>query len=564
MSETTGATRTFARVIVMVTLLARCATAEPIPPAWGDQGDGTYKNPVLPGDYQNTDVVRVGDDYYYISATKALSPGMAVLHSKDLVNWRHVGHVVPDITVFHARFNHDRMEGDQRGVWAGAIAHHGGKFYVYFTTPDEGLYVSTATDPAGPWAPLTHMMRAPGWDDPCPFWDDDGQPYLVLTQFARDPANGKTYNTHLYKMTADALGLVAESDRIIHQSPGAEASKLFKRGGVYYHFFSHVTPEGRIPMMHRAKEIAGPYETRQLLHVNAKENGEPNQGTLLETPGGQWVFLTHHGRGGWEGRPASLLPVTWAEGWPLVGSVGADGIGNMVWSGRKPIGGFARSAPQTDDEFDGRELAPQWEWYFQPRAGKWSLAERPGFLRLHALKRLAPGNLRKTPNILTQRPLRADGSAATVKLSLDGMADGQTAGLCFLGKASATIGVTQAGGERAFVYFEDAKATAGPALARGTNAAWLRVSWNHAGLATFQASTDGERFTTIGNPFQITSLGSHLGAKLGIYTTNDAADAGHVDVDWFHYSQAVTQREANGGAAWNRPSSARATNVRGR
>ncbi|MDP9002534.1 MAG: glycoside hydrolase 43 family protein, partial [Myxococcota bacterium] len=442
----------------------------------GDQGNGTYVNPILPGDFQNTDVVRVGDDYYYISATKALSPGMMVLHSKDLVNWTAIGHVIPDITQMGVRYNYDRMDGEQRGVWAGAIAYRNNLFYVYFTTPDEGIFVSTAADPAGPWAPLTRMMTAAGWDDPCPFWDDDGQSYLVTTNFALDPANGKTYNIHLFKMSADAKSLIASSDTIIHQSQGSEANKLFKVGTTYYHFFSHVTGEGRVPMTERSTSLSGPWELHQVNHVTPADRA-PNQGTILQTAKGEWLFITHHGNSQWEGRPASLLPVTWAGGWPVAGRVGPDGIGNMVWSGMKPIVGFPIAAPQTDDDFSGPTLSPQWEWYFQPRAAMWSLTERPGYMRLRAFKSLQAGNVRKTGNVLTQRPRRFATNVATVKMDISNMADGQVVGFGFLGSATATLGVSQAQGARRFVFDASGAMTTGPTIQPAMPTVWLRISW---------------------------------------------------------------------------------------
>jgi beta-xylosidase len=402
---------------------------------FGDQGNGTYVNRILPGDYQNTDVVRVGNDYYYITATKSLSPGMQVLHSSDLVNWTAIGHVVNDITVFSAGFNYDKMQNATGGIWAGSIAYHAGLFYVYFTTPDEGLYVSSATDPAGPWSPLAQMVQGAGWDDPAPFWDDDGQGYLAMTRFAADPVTGKTYNIHLFELSTDGKALVANWDHIIYQGQGSEANKLYKINGYYYHFFSEVTGEGRVPFTSRASVITGPWETpHELIHVTAA-NGGPNQGAILQTAGGEWVFITHHGTAVWYGRGASLLPVTWTNGWPAAGQVGADGIGNMVSTAAKPVLGYPITAPQTDDDFSSPILGPQWEWFFQPRPDQWSLTERPGFLRLRAFKPLAAGDLSKTGNVLTQRPLGAAHNVATVAIDISNMADGQIAGLGFLGNA---------------------------------------------------------------------------------------------------------------------------------
>jgi beta-xylosidase len=167
---------------------------------WGDHGDGTYANPLLPGDFSDLDAIRVGEDYYAISSTLQYSPGMVVLHSKGLVNWEIIGHVVDDLSRLDPELNWDKMNRPGRGIWAGSIRYHAGKYWVYFGTPDQGFFVSTAANPAGPWKPVKAVWRAAGWDDPCPFWDDDGQGYLVGTHFAPEMPSGTTYNIHLFKM----------------------------------------------------------------------------------------------------------------------------------------------------------------------------------------------------------------------------------------------------------------------------------------------------------------------------------------------------------------------------
>ena len=142
---------------------------------WGDQGDGTYQNPILAGDYSDLDCIRVGADYYAISSTFQFSPGMIILHSRDLVNWKILSHAVNDITQISPEMNWDKMNRYGKGIWAGAIRYHDKKFWIYFGTADEGYFMTTAKDPAGPWEPLHHVLREKGWDDCCPFWDDDGQ-----------------------------------------------------------------------------------------------------------------------------------------------------------------------------------------------------------------------------------------------------------------------------------------------------------------------------------------------------------------------------------------------------
>lgn len=498
-------------------------------PTWGDQGDGTYRNPVLPSDYSDIDCLRVGSNYYAISSTFQFSPGVVILHSRDLVNWSILGHVVTDLTQISPELNWDKMNRYGKGVWAGAMRFHDQKFWVYFGTPDEGYFMSTATNPAGPWSPLHPVLKGPGWDDCCPFWDDDGQGYLVGSNF-RDG-----YSIHLWKLTADGRDIVPESDHVIHQSRGSEANKLYKINGYYYHLFSEVKPEGRVVMMERAKDIFGPYtESHQLNHAE-KQFKEPNQGGLVQTEKGDWYWYTHHGTGDWGGRINSLLPVTWVDGWPILGAVGADGLGTMVWAGKKPVEGTPIVRPQTSDEFAETTLPPQWEWNYQPRADKWSLTEHPGWLRLHAFTPLSPNNFLKAGNTLTQRCFQATANTVVIKLELSGLADGQKAGLCHFSKNYSTFGVSQAGDVRQLEYNNNGKITVGPALAG--KVVWLKSTWGADGQSQYAYSTDGQTFTDFGDPYPL-AWGYYRGDRIGIYCFNPKGDAGFVDVDFFHYDLA--------------------------
>jgi len=494
---------------------------------WGDQHDGTYQNPVLPSDYSDIDCIRVGSDYYAISSTFQYSPGVVILHSKDLVNWSILGHVVEDLTQIGPELNWDRMNRYGRGIWAGAIRYHDGKFWVYFGTPDEGYFISTAKDPAGPWEPLHCVKRESGWDDCCPFWDDDGQGYLVGTCFKDG------YKTWLFKLTPDGRELVKDWRVLLNQGSGREANKLYKINGYYYHLFSEFKPGvGRYVMMQRATNIAGPYvEEQQLIHAEVAAK-EPNQGGIVQAEDGDWYFLTHHGNGDWEGRCASLLPVTWLNGWPILGKVGSDGIGGMVWSGHKPAANVPVVVPQTDDNFSASKLGSQWEWNYQPRADKWSLAERPGFLRLHAFKPLQRDNLKKAGNTLTQRVLRTSTNIVTLALDLSGMADGQVAGLCHFSKDYSTFGVHCNNGVITLESARNQGITNGPVL--NHYKLWLRSTWGLDGESHYAYSTNGADFVSFGKPYQL-GWGDYRGDRIGIFTYNNDADAGYVDCDSFTY-----------------------------
>jgi beta-xylosidase len=507
------------------------------PAGWGDQDDGTFKNPVLPADYSDIDAIRVGTDYYAISSTFQYSPGMVILHSKDLVNWRILAHAVADVTQISPEMNWDRMNRYGKGIWAGSIRYHAGQFWLYFGTPNEGYFMTTARNPAGPWTPLVPVMKEGGWDDCCPFWDDDGQGYLVGTRFYSDPRDRIPYKIHLFKLTPDGKGLVPGFDLILHQSKGSEANKLYKWNGLYYHFFSEVRAEGRVVMMGRAKAVTGPYEIRQLLHVNRIKDREPNQGGIVQTEKGDWWFVTHQGVGGYEGRTMCLLPITWREGWPIPGVPGPDGIGAMVWHTRKPIGGYARVMPQASDDFSGPVLQPQWEWNYQPRQEKWSLTERPGWLRLHAFKPIQAGNLLKAGNTLTQRLMGAGGGEVTIKVDVSHMADGQAAGLCHYGGRYAWLGITQAGGNRHITCSSNGTQTTGASVNQAD--VWLRSIISDAGDTTWSFSFDGKAFTVFGEKYKF-GWANYRGDRIGIFSYNDEAEAGYVDVDEFDYILVTT------------------------
>ncbi|MEO5565014.1 MAG: glycoside hydrolase 43 family protein [Chitinophagaceae bacterium] len=494
---------------------------------WGDTRDGNYVNPVLPADYSDIDCIRVGSDYYAISSTFQYSPGMIILHSKDLVNWSILGHAVNDLTQISPELNWNKMNRYGKGIWAGAIRYHDKKFWIYFGTPDEGYFMTSAKNPEGPWEPLHTVLAEKGWDDCCPFWDDDGQGYFVGTNFSDN------YKIHLFKLTADGKDIIRSTDKVIYQSKGSEANKLYKINGTYYHFFSEVKSDGRAIMMERSNSIEGPYTEVKQLSYSQKQFNEPNQGGIVQTQKGDWYFLTHHGTGDWSGRVMSLLPVNWVDGWPIIGEVSKEKIGRMVWSGKKPVKTKKIVYPQTSDEFSKNLLLPQWEWNYQPRNDKWSLTERKGWLRLHAFRPLEQDNLLKAGNTITQRSMRTTNSVVTIKLDLNGMADGQKAGLTHFGSPNySTLGIVCTGTIKTIEF--NLKDSIGKGSQIDGNMLWLRSTWGLDGKSQYSYSLDGHTFINIGDIYQM-RWGSYRGDRIGIYNYNSRKEEGFVDVDFFRY-----------------------------
>lgn len=523
-----------------------------------------FRNPVIPSDYSDPDVIRVGEDYYGIASTFCFSPGMILIHSKDLVNWEIIGHVVDDISFLNPDLGWERMKGYYNGIWAGSLRYHDGVFYCHFATPKGGWFVARTDDIRGKWKVEAmrdangKQLRGSGWDDPCPIWDEDGQAYIIASNF------GKDWFPHIFKMSADGTQLLDAVIRegcdlsknmeliggyVVKPFRTAEAAKLYKWNGTYYIYFSEVRMihgnRVRVPVMRRSKDIYGPYEEMLLLHSQGKEaDKEPNQGAIVDNTEGNWFFVTHHGTGDFDGRVVSVLPVEWKDGWPMIGvDSDADGVGEMVWEMERPVAARFEGRLRTSDDFSSGELSPQWEFNHQPREGMWTLAGRPGFMRLHAFPQLRPGDFFSTGNVLSQRYVRWDSAAAGICIDVEGMADGQEAGLAHFngGKDYAGLGVRR---DKGRMYLVFSRKYAGQAVYESIIAElpgqsrrlWLRSDMDFDGIATFSWSRNGKRYRDCGEAFRL-KWGSYRGDRIGIYTFNNRAEDGFVDVDWFRYER---------------------------
>ena len=498
---------------------------------WGQQDNGTYLNPVIPADYSDLDCIRVGDDYYAISSTMQFSPGMTVLHSRNLVNWEIAGNAVPDLSQISKAMTWQEMNRYGKGIWAGSLRYHKGRFYLYFGTPDEGFFMTSAPKAEGPWEPLTPLLQEGGWDDCSAIWDQEGKAWFIGTHF------GDGYKSYIFKMNKDGKRIDRKSARLVNAGNGREASKLIYHDGYYYIVFSeHRNGYGRYVLAKRDRSMTGPFSEEKQLLLPCVESNEPNQGGIIEGPDGKWYFLTHHGSGDWSGRIVSLLPVTWKDGWPMMGDLTAGEPGRMVWQAPMPALTEERLDCLRSDDFEGTALGPQWQWNYQPRADKFSLSERPGWLRLHAYKPLEADRLLKVGNTLTQRAYRAAANVVTVELDLGNMADGQHAGLCHFAQHNGRLGVVRENGQIFLETGTDDRLQRGPQIS-GTRL-WLRSTWGLNGHSHFAFSTDGTHFDFM-SEYRL-SWGYYRGDRIGIYNYNNVSEQGFIDVNFLHYDM---QRE---------------------
>ena len=472
---------------------------------WGDQGNGTYRNPVLNADFSDPDVIRVGSKYYMVASDFHFL-GMQVLESDDMVNWRYVSQI-------YRRFDEPGWDDNGHyagGSWAPAIRHHNGLYYVYFCTPDEGLYMSTASDPRGPWAPLHLVKRVAKWEDPCPFWDEDGQAYLGRSKHGAGPII-------VHRMSADGKQLLDEGTTV-YQGPIAEGTKFMKRNGYYY----LIIPEGGVgtgwQTVLRAKNIYGPYERKVVLEQGSTNINGPHQGALVDAPDGSWWFY-HFQETPVLGRVVHLQPVRWQDDWPLIGvDYDGNGIGEPVaeWNlGRNQGDRLLDSAKnhesvlmipvtQPSDDFSSPALGLQWQWNHNPVDTHWSLKEKKGWL---TLKALPADSLKQCRNMLTQKVVGYQSESTTLLTSYGDC----YAGLFCSGKTFRGIGLCKDG------IFVEAQGKREIILRGKFPKLWVRVTNDcQANRHQFSFSTDGLHFTTAGEPFPLRS-GYWKGIRVGLF-----------------------------------------------
>jgi beta-xylosidase len=499
-----------------------------------DLGNGRYKNPVLFADYSDPDVVRVGDDFYMVASSFNCMPGIPVLHSKDLVNWRIIGYVYERLP-----FEKYDKPAHGQGSWAPSLRYHNGLFYVYFCTPQEGLFMASAKDPAGEWK-LRHVVDVEMWEDPCPFWDDDGSAYLV---------RGKLHANILYlhRMSQDGKTILDNGTVLYHDEaaqPVIEGPKFLKRDGTYY----ILAPAGGVAegwqTVLRSNNIYGPYETKIVLHQGNTEVNGPHQGGIVDLKSGEWWFLHIQDRDVY-GRIVHLQPVAWKDGWPLIGiDIDQDGIGEPVSEHRKPDVGRAVpvSVPQTTDEFNAIQLGLQWQWHANPRGEWYSLTQNPGHLRLFAVQNLSQnGNLWFVPNLLLQK-LPAPSFTTTTRIVFHPDQVNEKSGLVVMGKEWAYIALTRTGtglklGMDVGTYSrEEDKTRQIDSIDVQVNACYLKVQVDTQAVCVFSYSVDGVNFQPVGKPFTATK-GTWIGAKVGLFHVNPniMKSKGFSDFDWFRF-----------------------------
>ena len=512
-----------------------------------DNGNGTYSNPLFYDEFSDPDAIRVGSDFYLTGTTMHTMPGLPILHSRDLVNWRIIAYAFdrldlgPDF----------RLEGGKeiygQGIWAPSFRFHNGTYYIFANVNRFGLQVFRATDPRGPWK---HNRIEQGLHDLSVLFDDDGKIYAVY--------GARTIR--ITELNQDLTGVVAGTDRVLmDRSLGmGEGSHFYKIKGKYY--IVSAIPGAHVPMKcARADKLEGPWEVNTIsegeslgigqgyrlkdsrrtappFELNPPDSSERlsltlHQGGIVDTPTGEWWGFSMQDHNS-VGRLTALSPITWTDGWPYFGLPGNLKRTPSLWV-QPNTGHVDPVSPPYDrsDDFSGPKLQRVWQWNHVPDDSKWSLAERPGYLRLHSLP---ASDFWWARNTLTQRAIGPE-SIATAELDASGMQAGDVAGLGLLNLPWAWIGIKHGLDGYAIEQFDQ---TTGKSVVASFPSphVWLRAHCDFdTEISTFSYSTDGVNFKPAGGEFKtVFQLKTFQGVRFALFHYNtDGKPGGHADFNHF-------------------------------
>lgn len=517
-----------------------------------DEGNGMYRNPVLHADYSDPDVCVVGEDYFLTASSFNCTPGLPILHSKDLVNWKIVNYALKKVEP--VEYYNEARHG--KGVWAPSIRFHEGMYYIYWGDPDFGIFMVKTRDPYGEWDKPVLVKAGKGMIDPCPLWDDDGRVYLAHA-WAGSRAKFNSVLT-VCELNKEGTKVISDPVLVFDGNDGVnntvEGAKFYKRNGFYYLF----APAGGVvsgwQLVMRSKNVYGPYEPRIVMAQGKTDINGPHQGGWVDTPAGESWFLHFQDKGAY-GRVLHLNPMKWVNDWPVIGvDRDGDGCGDPVSRYRKPKTDktYPIETPVESDEFDTRKLGLQWEWHanYQDVFG---FTTNMGYARIYGHELSSHfKNFWEVPNLLMQK-FPAEEFTATAKLKVSAKDDGQLSGLIVMGWDYSWIGVEKQGEKfllkqaickdaeqgnleqvSTLAVLEPSKKFEAGLFPNFEREIYIRVRVGKEAYCRFSYSLDGKKFTEAGTLFKARQ-GKWIGAKVGMFSvTPHGKERGWVDVDWFH------------------------------
>ncbi len=538
-----------------------------------------YLNPVIPGFYPDPSICKVDDNYYLVNSTFAFYPGVPVFQSKDLVNWKQIGHVLDR----PSQLDLDGLNISQ-GIFAPTIRYNKGIFYMITTLVGNGdNFFVTADKPEGPWSDPVWLPDVTGID-PSLFFDDDGRSYIVFN--SDPPDNISLYEGHraiwmyefdpLEKKTFGEKHLIVNGGTDISKEPiWIEGPHIFKVNKYYY----LIAAEGGTEINHsevvfRSKSIKGPftsYENNPVLTQRHLDINRPfpvtctGHADIVQIPNGDWwaVFL---GCRPYEknffntGRETFLVPVTWINDWPVLNhgfetvrySYPIPQLKEHKWENPVLNGNFT-----VKDEFENENLDFAWIFIRTVRDKWYSLKESPGNLRINLRPEVIWGKY--NPSFIGRRQQHAY-CYASAALTFSPVSENESAGIAAFqnsthfyylcktlrdnkevlqlikGENPVNTGTEENRDNRYKLIKEIAldDNETGKKL-------FLKIEASGSEYSFFYSAVEGEWKTLAegaeGKYLSTEVAGGFVGTILGMYaSSNKKPSENHADFDWFEYS----------------------------
>jgi beta-xylosidase len=496
------------------------------------------QNPIIYADVPDMSMIRVGDSYYMSSTTMHMSPGVPIMKSKDLVNWKLVNYAYNTLGDVDALTLNNGRNAYGRGSWASCIRYNNGTFYVstFSTTTGKTYIYSTKDIEKGPWKEISF---SPSFHDHTLIFDDDGRVYLIT-------GNKKLT---LVELNADLSGVKTGGiNQVILENSSApsgndsglgEGSQLFKVNGKYY-LYNITWPKGgmRTVVIHRADKLTGPWEGR----VAFQDKGVA-QGGMVDTPDGRWFAYLFRDYGS-VGRIPYIVPIKWEDGWPVIGVNGKVPDVLDLPASKGLIPGVV--AP---DEFTRRKvelaLPLVWQWNHNPVKDLWSVTARKGFLRL------TTGSIDtlfvQARNTLTQRTFGPECSGST-SIDVSNMKEGDFAGLALLQRKFGLVGVKYSNGTKFIVMVnaQSGRPVEEQSVPLTQKCVYLKAECDfqdRVDIAYFYYSLNGKSWIPIGTRLKMEySMPHFMGYRFGLFNYATKTPGGYVDFDWFKVDKSITIR----------------------
>ena len=493
-------------------------------------------NPVIFADVPDMSIVRVGKIYYMSSTTMHMSPGVPIMKSEDLINWKLVNYACDTLASMDELNLTNGRSTYGRGSWASCIRYYNSTFYVstFAQTTGKTYIYSTKNIEKGPWKTVSFK---PSYHDHTIFFDDDGKVYMIY-------GAGKL---RILELNDDLSAVKPGTEQVLIENAStpsgtggglpAEGSQLFKVNGKYY-LFNISWPRGgmRTVIIHRADKITGPWQGK----VALQDIGVA-QGGLIDMPDGKWYAYLFRDFGA-VGRIPYLVPVKWEDGWPVLGVNGKVPATLDLPESKGLIPGIVNS-----DEFTRKKkeaaLPLVWQWNHNPDNSLWSVTERKGFLRLKTGR--IDTSFLLARNSLTQRTIGPVCSGIT-SLDVSNMKDGDFAGLGLLQKNYGLAGVKINGNSKTIVMINanTGKGEEVASIPLNQNIIYFKAECNFTDkkdTANFFYSLNGNNWTGLGTALKMAyTIPQFIGYRFALFNYATKNIGGFADFDYFHISHNIT------------------------